>query len=472
MTSGTWNRDPVTDFGRLASSRRIRFKDRRHHPYAGEFWPACLAADRMSRDELLELRETRLRELVRDAAEHVPFYRRWARDSGWRPGDPVRLADLPVVTKADSIADIEAFQSEAVPVSEMKQARTSGSSGEPFRFRKHQRANDYSYCCLWRALHRFGLRPGDRRVYLWGRSFTFANTPAGIAKKKLKIAARDWLNVTRSIDAYDLGPDSVQATIAAIERFRPRYLHGYVSALYTVARALEDEGRTLNAPGLVAAVTESEKLYDFQRETIRRAFRCPVLEHYGSVEFGNIAEPDPDGNMRINEDLFVVERLPTGEAAITNLLSAPFPFIRYKLGDLIELRDDLPPGLPYACLRSIVGRTVDLIPVRSGGHVHGVALAHAIDPHLAHVLKYQIHQTAIDRFTVRLIPKGALPDAVGRTIDSDLRSLVGSDAQIEIKPVAHIAPAASGKFRWVVSDVQTAAGPDVTRPGGPPAEPA
>lgn len=453
MKTAPWNQSPIGDFDRLASCRRIRFKDRRHHAHSRLYWPECLAVDRMSRDELLELQRARFQDLVDHAASQVPFYRAWAAAHAYRPGDTADISTLPVVTKADYMADTDAFQSDAFPVSELTQSRTSGSSGEPFRFRKHPRSSDYSYCCLWRALHRFGLRPGDRRVYVWGRSYTFANTPAGIAKKKIKLGVRNWLNNTLAIDAYDLTHASVHKAIDDIERFRPRYLHGYVSALYTIARTLRDEGRTLRTPGLVAAVTESEKLYDFQREAMEAAFGCPILEHYGSVEFGNIAEPDPYGNMRINEDMFLVERLPTGEAAITNLFSQAFPFIRYKLGDLIELRDDVPPPLPYACFRSIVGRTVDLVPIAAGGHVHGVALAHTIDPHLEHVLKYQIRQLALDRFTVSIIPRGILPDEVARTIAKDLRGLVGQDATVEITAVDHIEPAASGKFRWVVSDL-------------------
>lgn len=463
MNTPAWNATPIEDFDRLASCRRIRFKDRRHHAYAREYWPQCLAADRMSRDDLLALQRDRFSDLVDHAAAHVPFYRAWAAEHGHKPGDPVELSSLPVVTKADYMADQEAFQSDAFRPSELVQGRTSGSSGEPFRFRKHHRSSDYSYCCLWRALHRFGLRPGDRRVYIWGRSYSFANTPLGIAKKKIKLGLRNWLNNTLAIDAYDLTYDSVHKAIEDIERFRPRYLHGYVSALYTIARTLRDEGRTLRAPGLVAAVTESEKLYDFQRETMEAAFGCPILEHYGSVEFGNIAEPDPDGNMRINEDLFLVERLPTGEAAITNLLSHAYPFIRYKLGDLIELRDDVPAPLPYACFASIVGRTVDLIPIAAGGHVHGVALAHTVDPHMDHVLKYQIHQHAVDRFTVRIIPRNTLPPDVPKTIAKDLRGLVGEDAAIDIAVVDHIEPAKSGKFRWVVSDL-TVTPPDAGTP--------
>lgn len=443
---------PITDFDRLASSWRARIKDRRHHALTRTYWSGCVGVDRLGREELLDLQRERLDELVRHAAVHVPFYRAWAASSGYRPGDHVGVTDLPIVGKAD-YADIEAFQSDAYPLSQMSSGRTSGSSGEPFRFRTHPTSTDYSYACLLRALHRFGLRPGDPRVFIWGRSHSFANTPIGIAKKRVTLGLRNWLNVTHAIDAYDLSPANVEVAIRGIKRFNPVYIHGYVSAIYTIARALLDQGRTLDAPRLVAVVTESEKLYPFQRETMSRAFGRPILENYGSVELGKIAQPDPDGHMRINEDLFIVERLPTGEAVITNLFTHAFPFIRYKLGDLIELEPEVPPGWPYACFRSIVGRTVDMIPIPEGGHIHGVALAHAIDPHLEHVLKYQIHQTALDRFTVRLVPKGELPPRVAETIRTDLRALVGQQATIEVLAVDHIEPAASGKFRWVMSDL-------------------
>ncbi len=399
------------------------------------------------------------------AIAHVPFYRDWARSVGHVPGQPVDIADLPIVTKGDYTLDIERFQSDAFPVSDMFTNKTSGSSGEPFRFRAHGRAADASYCVLWRALHRFGLRPGDRRVYIWGRSYAFNASPLNVAKHRARQTLRNWLNNTLSVDAYSLTHENVERTIQRIEAFRPRYLHGYVSALYTIARTLNDRGRTLNTPGLVAAVTESEKLYRFQRKAMEQAFECPILEHYGSVELGNIAQPDPDGNMRINEDLYIVERLPTGEAAITNLMTHAYPFIRYRLGDLIERRDTIPPGLPYACLKSVVGRTVDMIPLASGGLVHGVALAHLIDPHLDHVLKYQIRQTALERFAVTLVPRHeGIPPPVLDTIARDLRSLTGATTRIDFTTAPHITPAQSGKFRWVVSDLTVpahgSAGPD------------
>lgn len=452
---------PITSFDQLGATWRVRLKDRRHHPHARAHWPGVIAVDAMSRDELLELQAARLDDLVRHAAAHVPFYRRWAADSGYRPGDPVRLDTLPVVTKAD-YADIDDFQSEAYPLSAMTTNKTSGSSGQPFRFRQHPYATDYSYCVLWRALHRFGLRPGHRRAFVWGRAYSFKTTGASRLKTRLKLAVRDWANDTLSIDAYSLGPSNVAEAVRRIDADRPVYLHGYVSALYTLARHIIDASINLSfTPTLI--ITESEALYPFQRAAIEQAFRCPVIANYGSVELGKIAQPDPDGHSRINEDLFIVERLPTGEAAVTNLLTHAYPFIRYRLGDLIELHETVPPGLPYACLRSVVGRTVDMIPLASGGHVHGVALAHLIDPHLDQVLRYQIRQTALDRFAVLLVTRDALNESMTRTIERDLRSLVGQSASVEIRRVEHIDPGPTGKFRWVISEVSQPAPSEAIR---------
>jgi phenylacetate-CoA ligase len=336
-------------------------------------------------------------------------------------------------------------------------AKTSGSSGEPFRLRVHRSAADYSYACLWRALSRHGLRPGDRRVYVWGRSFLFNSGSAQIRKVRLRQLVRNWLNNTLVINAYELTNKNVDRAIEAIEQFRPVYLHGYVSALYTIARRMADTKRSWRGFEPLAVVTESEKLYDFQREAMRYAFGCQIHEHYGSVECGNIAQPDPEGHMRIAEDGFKIETLASGEVLVTNLLSHAYPLIRYRLGDIAEIAAPPSDRLPYAVIAKITGRTVDLIPIKAGGYVHGVALAHVIDPHLAHVKKYQVHQLSLEHFTVKLVSDGEIPEFVSRQIATDMRLMIGADAHVDVERVEDIPAAASGKFRWVISEISDVA---------------
>jgi phenylacetate-CoA ligase len=239
------------------------------HPFTAAYWPQCLAVDRMGRAQLLDLQQHRLHELMQHAMRHVPFYRTWGQRAGYTPENPPPLSAWPIATKELFRADFEAFQSDAFPREQMLVAKTSGSSGEPFRLRVHRSATDYSYACLWRALSRHGLRPGDRRVYVWGRGFLFNSGAAQIRKVRLRHKLRNWLNNTLVIDAYELTHENVDQAIAAIEQFRPVYLHGYVSALYTIARRIVDTKRSCRNLAPLAVITESEKLYDFQRETMR-----------------------------------------------------------------------------------------------------------------------------------------------------------------------------------------------------------
>jgi phenylacetate-CoA ligase len=190
---------------------------------------------------------------------------------------------------------------------------------------------------------------------------------------------------------------------------------------------------------------------------MQRAFGCEILQHYGSVECGNIAQPDPEGYMRIAEDLYKLETLASGEVLVTNLLSLPYPFIRYRQGDIVEMSDPPNDSLPYAIVTKIIGRTVDLIPVKAGGFVHGVALAHLIDPHLRFVRKYQVHQLSLDHFKVKLMTDNGMPESVPHKIVKDLQRMVGVDTRVEVEHVDEIPPAASGKFRWVISDISDVA---------------
>lgn len=230
--------------------------------------------------------------------------------------------------------------------------------------------------------------------------------------------------------------------------------------MYTISPTLLSRPDTLAHLNLRAVVTESEKLYHFQKAAMERAFLCPVFEHYGSIEMGSMAEPDPQGHMRLNEDMVLLERLPTGEGVMTKLFSEAYPFIRYKQGDIIDAILPPAPGLPYAVVSGIVGRTADLIPLRSGGCTPGRALTYVIDSHIDHIAKYQIHQTAIDRFTVRIIPRGELPKHVEPTIARDLRSVLGQDARVDFVLVDDIPPAPSGKYRWIISDIAAQAQPE------------
>src|SRR5262249_30362988 len=132
-------------YAALCRNFRIWIKDRLVHPFTAQYWAQCLATDRMSRTQLLDLQQHRLHELMQHAMRHVPFYRTWSQQAGHSPENPPPLSAWPIATKELFRADFEAFQSNAFAIKEMSTAKTSGSSGVPFRLRVHRSATDYSY---------------------------------------------------------------------------------------------------------------------------------------------------------------------------------------------------------------------------------------------------------------------------------------------------------------------------------------
>jgi len=412
--------------------------------------------DSVSRGRLLELQSQRLASLLSHAIKHVPYYRNWAIKNGYSAEKYPSLDEWPVMTKAPIRNSIDDFQSEIHELGQMSAAKTSGSSGEPFKLRVHGAATDYSYACIWRSLRRYGLRPGDRRAYIWGRSYELNAKFLGVQMSRVRNTLRDWMNNSISINAYDLTDANLDNAIQRIEKCRPVYLHGYVSALYAIARRLNEENRRLKGFSLTAVITESEQLYQFQRASMEKAYDCPILEHYGSVEFGNIAQPDKSGKLRVADDAFKVETEEGGGVLVTNLKSHAFPLIRYRLGDIAVLKEPaIDDNLPYTILAGIKGRIVDLIPLKGGGHIHGVALAHVIDPHLKFVRKYKIHQSDLDHFTISLVTESDVPTFLEQQVRLDMAKLVGKSAKISIHYVDDIAPMTSGKYRWVISDVSS-----------------
>lgn len=439
-------------YRRFCRNWRIYIKDRRAHPHARRLWPTVIAADAMSRDQLLDLQQQRLEDLLHHVIEHVPFYRQWARDAGLALGELPALSDVPIVSKRDIRGRLDLFQSDAWPVSEMRTSRTSGSSGEPFVARYHPNRGDLMYCCTLRGLARHGIRPGDRRVYVWGRTHTHGYSLWKRMMNQSSLAIRDWFNSTLMISAYDLDDATVARAVDQIVRYKPIYIHGYVSALEALAYGMLNRNLSNKLPVKVV-ITEAEAISEKARSVIEQAFQCRVAEHYGSVEFGNIAQQDTLGHLRIVEDWCVVERLENGEAVITHLASHAFPFLRYNLGDLIEFDEQVHPGLPFRSLASVRGRTTDLLPVANGGFVHGLAIATAVYKCHDSILQYQVRQREVDLFDIALVLNAPLTAELKTAITAAVRRLTGEATRVHIEAVDQVQREPSGKVKLVVSDV-------------------
>lgn len=406
--------------------------------------------DSVAREDVDTLVKAKLETLLRAAVQDVPYYRELALQGRIDAANP-KLEQFPVLEKKDIRGREEMFVSDRYRRSKLSACRTSGSTGEPFRFYREPKEFDATYVDLWRGLARLGIRRGDRRVLVKGVD--------EVPNLSWRVRLRRWMygvaNQCIVVDAHFLArsEDNVRAALHRILRYRPHYLHGYVSSIDLLAEHAERWGMDMTGLKLKAVVTESEKLYDFQRERIGRVFGCPVAENYGSVEFGMIAQPDAKGNLCINEDHCLVEAGPEGEAILTNLDAYAFPFIRFKNGDAITLRQEKRSALPYHEIERVDGRVADAIRLPGGASLQGYIVMYPISKHMAYIREYQVRQRDIAYLEVLLVLKAPLPDAVRQQIVDEMSAIAGSGVEVRVTPVNNIPLTARGKRRFVVSEL-------------------
>lgn len=401
-------------------------------------------------EEVARHARSKLDRLLREAVAHVPYYRELAR-RGVIDAESPELARFPVLGKADFRGHEEDFVSDRRRLSRLSASRTSGSTGEPFRFYRDPREFDASYVALWRGLKRIGIRRGDRRVLVKGVD----EAPRVSAWKRARRRLYEWINQCIVVDAHFLArsEENIRRSLQRIRRYRPVYVHGYVSSIDLLAASAGRFGIRMDDLGIRAVVTESEKLYEFQRERISRVFGCPVAENYGSVEFGMIAQPDAEGNLCVNEDHCLVETDADGEAVLTNLDAYAFPFIRFKNGDRLTFREKKKSALPYREIERIDGRVADAIRLPDGNALQGFIVMYPVSKHMKFIRQYQIRQRAASRLEILIVPDGEFPAGVRGQILSEMRELTGPGVETVITLVDEIPLTKRGKRRFVASDM-------------------
>ena len=148
-----------------ASCKLFWLKEIVSHRGLGLRWRDALQLEKGTLTDTFRYRDDKLKKLLHHAVKTVPFYRKWFEKSGI---DETKLTieDFPIVSKVDIRNHEAEFVSDTIPVDVW--SRTSGSTGEPFRFGKTKVENVYTYADLWRGMWRFGIRAGDKRVLVKG----------------------------------------------------------------------------------------------------------------------------------------------------------------------------------------------------------------------------------------------------------------------------------------------------------------
>jgi phenylacetate-CoA ligase len=142
-----------------------------------------------------------------------------------------------------------------------------------------------------------------------------------------------------------------------------------------------------------------------------------------------------------------------GEIVVTHLATKQFPFIRYRTGDVGVLsaqRCVCGRGLPL--LQEVQGRATDFVVAQDGTVMHGLALIYVVRE-IPGVRQFKIIQESLHRTRVLLVTDPDFNEASVQAIRAGIAKRIGAQARIDVERVPDIAPEASGKHRYVVSQV-------------------
>ena len=235
------------------------------------------------RDRLKRYQEKRLRAIIRHAYESVPFYRELFKRNGIAPDDIRGIKDLekiPVVRKEDFKREsLRRLVSAKFDVNKLKMLRTSGSTGEPFKFYISGREDDWRKAIYLRANISCGQRPRDRWVAV---DVEERRVDVSRLQRLVGIFERKIVPVTWNRDTQ----------LKTIANLKPDVLDGFSGVLWLLAKEAELRGVNAIRPRMIFG---SGDLIDrSSRSYMEKVFEAPYYDQFGCTEVDRTAWQCPE----------------------------------------------------------------------------------------------------------------------------------------------------------------------------------
>jgi phenylacetate-CoA ligase len=419
--------------------------------------------EQTERAPLHRLQALQARELARlatHAYEHVPHYRAKMRARGVEPRQltPDTLARLPILTRTDAAASVEARRSQIDPRPTIRKT-TGGTTGEPLVIEYDLDSEYWRQAVKLRGYAWAGYQIGEPVVIYWGEP----TKPGVPALTRTKIAVDRGLKRESWIDCTPQGDDAMAAAVAEIRRRRPTAFICYAQAGAELARYINRTGARDWAP--TAVITGAEKVAPADREALEQAFG-PVFETYGCRELMLIGtECAAHDGLHLSMENLIVELVvrngdderparpgEVGEVVVTDLHNLGAPLIRYANGDLAVAA---PPSEVCRCgrahprLASVEGRSTETLLDADGNRVGGMLFNLAFSPLADKVRQFQAVQHRDRSITLKIVPGPGFDDGVIRHVETSCqRYLPGVSVTPEL--VDEIPLTTSGKRRIVI----------------------
>jgi len=329
---------------------------------------------------------------------------------------------------------------------------TSGTTGRSAGFYQDKSVlmREWAYVnFIWK---RVGYKPDSSRLVLRGKVFR---------EKKLKGKSWQWDALKRelSIDIFKMTKDNLRIYCEKIEKYKPEYIHGYMSAIIVLCKYIEKSGIHHSFSGVLAV---SEPVTIEQRMYVEKVLNTRVFSFYGHTErLVMAAECEESTEYHIEPQYGFVELIDSegnqiwepgirGEIVATGFLNEAMPLIRYRTGDIAEWSEkkQCSCGRAHRRLKSVEGRQKDVLLGKNDTRF-SVAAINMHSNIFEHVSKYQFYQEKKGEVILKIV---STEEFDKKDIDEMARQIyekVGNELDVRISVVEDILPEKNGKFKMI-----------------------
>ena len=398
------------------------------------------------REDTLAFQREQLAKLLQHAYRTTPYYRELLKT------ESSHISQIPTLEKRNIREQLEQLCSEAVPQEQRIKNATGGSTGAPLTFYQdrnywNQRNLSVYYFDRWA-----GWDFGESQLIIWGALSDVEDHQDW--KHQLNNFWRNhhWLNGFHLTDA------AMWATFRKMDRCHPQTILAYPSSLYQFAAFLFENGL---APkwDLKGIITSAEMLHSHYRSLAETVFSTKVYNRYGGREVGLIAMECAAGRMHINcHDLYLEIDSPnpytmSGDILITQLNNYAMPFIRYRIGDIGRLSDEVCScGNQLPILADLLGRSTATFRTKTGTLIHGGYFTQQFY-NVIGVDQFQLIQETLKHCVLKVVINAQWTEAARRYMVQKIQGALGADVIVMVKFVEEIPLPTSGKREFTISKV-------------------
>lgn len=427
--------------------------DLKFHTHFTPWYHRIREMQKWSPEQIKQWQMEEMQKLVHTAYEHSKYYHELFDLLKLKPEDIQSMEDLeqiPPLTKEIIRERFDDILLSNHTDYHWKQGATGGSTGNPTKYVKDNNSWGFDNAYNLLMWQRTGYHYGDKFLALGSASIFPTN------KRSKLHEAYYGLKNKKPFNAMNLSEERLDECVKFIIDNDIHFIYGYASSIFLLAKHVKEK-KLQEKLKIKACFPTSEILTDVYRRTIVEAFNCHINDSYGANDGGIVAHKlDDEEGYKLGYNCIVQIKEPMdgktnyGTALLTDVTNTVFPFIRYELGDILELGDGYNAFHNGQVLTKVIGRTSDIIVLENGRNLTGPGFTILFTN--LNVKGYRIFKSNPMEITLEIVKLPAYTDAEEKLIIDTMHKHAGDDCKVIINYKDEIVTRKNGKNLFFLNE--------------------